>query len=142
MWPNLLKKSLTENFTFCAEKVGSFLSEWLDIILGLPQGSTLRLILFNVFINDLRLLIKETDIFNFVDDTILYAGGKDLDAISNKLGIETNAAINGLTIMKWELVHQVSSYKSRLIFLSKYKTLKKTCLLMENPLHHQIQLVC
>ena len=97
----LLKKSLMENFTFCAEKVGSFLSEWLDIILGLPQGSTLGKILFNVFLNDLRLLIKETDIFNFVNDTVLYAGGKDLDAISNKLGIETNAAINGLTIMKW-----------------------------------------
>ena len=89
-----------ENFTFCAEKVGSFLSEWLDIILGLPQGSTLGLILFNVFISDLRLLIKETDIFNFLDDTILYAGGKYLDAISNKPDIETNAPISGLTIMK------------------------------------------
>ena len=90
-----------ENFTFCAEKVGSFLSEWLDIILGLPQGSTLGQILFNVFLNDLRLLIKETDIFNFVNDTVLYAGGKDLDAISNKLGIEKNSAMNDLTIMKW-----------------------------------------
>ena len=101
IWSHLLKKSLMENFTFSAEKVGSFLSEWLDIILGLPQGSTLGQILFNVFLNDLRLLIKETDIFNFVNDTVLYAGGKDLDAISNKLGIETNAAINGLTIIKW-----------------------------------------
>ena len=97
----LLKKSLMENFTFGAEKVGSFLSEWLDIILGLPQGSTLGQILFNVFLNDLRLLIKETDIFNFVNDTVLYAGGKDLDAISNKLGTEKNSAMNDLTIMKW-----------------------------------------
>ena len=101
IWSHLLKKSLMENFTFSAEKVGSFLSEWLDIILGLPQGSTLGLILFNVFLNDLRLLIKETDIFNFVNDTVLYAGGKDLDAISNKLGIEKNSAMNDLTIMKW-----------------------------------------
>ena len=101
IWSHLLKKSLMENFTFSAEKVGSFLSEWLDIILGLPQGSTLGQILFNVFLNDLRLLIKETDIFNFVNDTVLYAGGKDLDAISNKLGIEKNSAMNDLTIMKW-----------------------------------------
>ena len=43
-------------------KVGSSLSEWLDIIFGLPQGSILRLTLFNVFINDLLPFIKETDI--------------------------------------------------------------------------------
>ena len=59
-------------------KVGSFLSEWLEIILGIPQESILGPILFNVFINDLLLFMKETDICNFTDDTSLYACGKDL----------------------------------------------------------------
>ena len=56
-------------------KVGSFLSEWLEIILGIPQESILGPILFNVFINDLLLFMKETDICNFADDTSLYACG-------------------------------------------------------------------
>ena len=59
-------------------KVGSFLSEWLEIILGIPQESILGPILFNVFINDLLLFMKEADICNFADDTSLYACGKDL----------------------------------------------------------------
>ena len=53
-------------------------------------------ILFNVFINDLLLFIKETDICNFADDTTLYACGKELDIISFKLEIETNRAMQCL----------------------------------------------
>ena len=74
-------------------KVGSSLSEWLEIILGIPQGSILGPILFNVFINDLILFIKEIDICNFADDTTLYSCGKELDTISFKLETETKTAI-------------------------------------------------
>ena len=117
-------------------KVGSPFSEWLEIILGVPQGSILGPILFNVFINDLLLFIKETDICNFVDDTALYAYGKELDTISFKLEIETNTAIQWLKDN--EMVANPSNFQP--MFLSKYSTLKKTCLLMEKPLNHQIKM--
>ena len=105
-------------------RVGSSFSEWLEIILGIPQGSILGPILFNVFINDLLLFIKETDICNFADDATLYACGKELDTISFKLEIETNRA------MQWlkdnEMVANPSKFQ--LMFLSKYKNIKKRCL--------------
>ena len=77
-------------------KVGSSFTEWLEIILGIPQGSILPPILFNIFINDLFLFIKETDICNSTDDITLYACGKELDTIFFKLEIETNRAIQWL----------------------------------------------
>ena len=102
-------------------KVGLSFSEWLEIILGIPQGSILGPILFNIFINDLLLFIKETDICNFADDTTLYACGKELDTISFKLEIETNRA------MQWlkdnEMVANLSKFQ--LMFLSKYKNIEK-----------------
>ena len=102
-------------------KVGSSFSEWLEIILGIPQGSILGPILFNVFVNDLLLFIKETDTCNFADDTTLYACGRKLDTISFKLEIETNRA------MQWlqdnEMVANPSKFQ--LVFLSKYKNIEK-----------------
>ena len=87
-------------------KIGSSFSDWLETILGVSQGSALGPILFNAFINDLLLFIKETNICNFASDTTLYALGKELDNISFKLEIETTQQYNGLKIMKWQLIHQ------------------------------------
>ena len=114
-------------------EVDSSLSERLEIILRVLQGSIKGPILFNVFINDLLLFIKETDICNFVDNTTQNACGKDLDMISNKLELETNRAVQCLKDN--EMVANTSSFN--LCFSQSTKaSKKKSCLLTEKPLNH------
>ena len=73
------------------------------------------------FVNDLLFFIKETHICNLVDDTTLYACGKELDTISFKLEIETNRAMQCLKDN--EMVANPSKFQ--LMFLSKYKNTEK-----------------
>ena len=51
----------------------------------IPQGSILGPFPFNIFINDLFLPVKKSEICNFADDNTLYSFGKKLDAIFSNL---------------------------------------------------------
>ena len=52
-------------------KVGSAYSKWSKIRRAIPQGSILRPILFNIFINDIFMIIEQSDICNFADNKTL-----------------------------------------------------------------------
>ena len=53
-------------------KINNSFSEWVEILIVIPQGSVLGLLLFNIFINDLLLGIEDGNLCNFADDNTLY----------------------------------------------------------------------
>ena len=66
-------------------KVNGSFSEWQETKLGVPQGSVLGPLLFNIYINDLFYLLKNTDICNYADDTTIYVCNNQLENIQNRL---------------------------------------------------------
>ena len=66
-------------------RIGSTVSDWLKILLGVPQGSILGPLLFNIFINDIFLFITSCKICNFADDNTLYACGVSVQDVIFKL---------------------------------------------------------
>ena len=59
-------------------KIGSACSDWANIIRGIPQGFILGPLLFNIFINNIFLVVEKSGICNFADDNTLVSHGSTL----------------------------------------------------------------
>ena len=78
-------------------KINSTLSKWTDIILGVPQGSIVGPLLFNIFINDIFLFVKKIKITNYADDNTPYRCDRDINSTINYLENETNILMEWFT---------------------------------------------
>ena len=71
-------------------KVNGSFSEWADISCGVPQGSILGPLLFNIYLNDIFFFLKECDIANYADDNTPYVTDKKIDTLLQKLYTDTS----------------------------------------------------
>ena len=95
-------------------KVNGVFSDWLPVYCGVPQGSLLRLLLFNVFINDLNFSVQLSSLRLYADDTTAYASNTDISALElslNKILRISHLASNYLS---------VNSKKTQAMILGKH----------------------
>ena len=60
-------------------------SSWQNILYGVPQGSILGPLLFNIDLCDLFFIINHEDIANYADDNTPYVSGKNIDEVNRFL---------------------------------------------------------
>ena len=75
-------------------RINNVQSGFEEIISGVPQGSIVKPILFNAFLNDLFYDIENASIHNFADDNTLSSFTKTVKDLINALKEETQVAIN------------------------------------------------
>ena len=84
-------------------KVGSEFSRWLEIKFGVPQGSILGPLLFNIFLNDIFFFIRDVAVANYADDNTPYATNKNLNNLLDILEGDTSILINWFKINEMKL---------------------------------------
>ena len=62
-------------------KVNGSFSMWTKTSLGVPQGSVLGRLLFNIYLNDLSLFRKEAIVCNYADGTTIYTCGPNIENV-------------------------------------------------------------
>ena len=74
-------------------KINSSFSNWEELLCGVPQGSVLGPILFNIYINDMFFQFVDAHVCNFADDTTLTACNINMKDLLHELEDNTLSAI-------------------------------------------------
>ena len=80
---------------FQRTSVNSSLSDWKEIETGVPQGSILGPLLFNIFLNDIFCFLNNGNLCNYADENTLYSIGKSLNMVKE------NLKTNFLIMQEW-----------------------------------------
>lgn len=100
--------------------IGNHRSSLLSISKGVPQGSVLGPLMFNIYINSIVNIDKAAKFIIYADSTILLSGFD-----SNNLGVKCNILISKL--IHWSLCHRISINPAKtkvMVFRARNKKFK------------------
>lgn len=116
--------SLVASYFTCRKqrvKIGNIKSEWLNVQKGAPQGSLFGPFSYNIFSNDLLLLMTILcDIYNYADDNTICCDGESYEVAYHKLTVVIK------DMMKWfkENYLQANPTKFQYIVFEKNQTVR------------------
>ena len=74
-------------------KINNVFSSCKDLILSVPQGSVIGPLLFNIYLNDLFIFLKDVGICNFADNITTYISDESLENVLKPLDKNSMFAI-------------------------------------------------
>ena len=103
-------------------KINESISEWKQIKKGVPQGSILGPLIFNIFINDIFYFINKATLSNYADDNTLSHNHTDVQVLKQTLELESS------TLIRWFEDNQMQANpdKFQAISIGKATTEKLT----------------